>query len=40
MEDRCLTAREIADEAGISRGSTDILTVDLSMRKVAAKFHF
>jgi hypothetical protein len=39
MEDRCLTVREIADEVGISSGSANtILTKDLGMRRVAAKF--
>ena len=39
MEDRRLAIREVADEVGISRGSANkILTEDLGMRRVAAKF--
>jgi transposase len=39
MEDRCLTVREIADEVGISRGSTNTaLTEDLWMPSVVAKY--
>ncbi|PNF17559.1 hypothetical protein B7P43_G15559 [Cryptotermes secundus] len=39
MEDRRLAIREVADEVGISRGSTNtILTEDLGMQRVAAKF--
>ncbi|PNF26463.1 hypothetical protein B7P43_G15372 [Cryptotermes secundus] len=39
MEDRRLAFREVADEVGISRGSANtILTEDLGMRRVAAKF--
>jgi hypothetical protein len=39
MEDRRLTIQVVADEVGISRGSANtILTEDLGMRRVAAKF--
>jgi hypothetical protein len=39
LEDRRLTVREIADEAGISTGSAhSILTEDLHMCRVVAKF--
>ncbi|PNF35838.1 hypothetical protein B7P43_G09433, partial [Cryptotermes secundus] len=39
MGDRRLTIREVADGVGISRGSANtILTEDLGMRRVAAKF--
>lgn len=39
VEDRRLTVREIANDIGISEGSAHtILTEDLSMRRVAAKF--
>ncbi|PNF22736.1 hypothetical protein B7P43_G06662 [Cryptotermes secundus] len=39
MEDRRLAIHEVADEVGISRCSTNtILTEDLGMRRVAAKF--
>jgi hypothetical protein len=39
MEDRRLTVREIANDIGISYGSAHaILTDDLDMRRVAAKF--
>ncbi|PNF33352.1 hypothetical protein B7P43_G05686 [Cryptotermes secundus] len=39
LEDRRLAIREVADEVGISRGSTNtILTEDLGMLRVAAKF--
>ncbi|XP_033606072.1 uncharacterized protein LOC117282053 [Cryptotermes secundus] len=39
MQDRRLAICEIADEVGISRGSANtILTDDLGMRRVAAKF--
>ncbi|PNF29695.1 hypothetical protein B7P43_G13063, partial [Cryptotermes secundus] len=39
MEDRRLAIREVADGVGISRGSANtILTEDLGMRRVAAKF--
>ncbi|PNF43546.1 hypothetical protein B7P43_G03939, partial [Cryptotermes secundus] len=38
MKNRRLAIREVADEAGISRGSANtILTEDLGMRRVAAK---
>ncbi|PNF34001.1 hypothetical protein B7P43_G04643 [Cryptotermes secundus] len=39
MEDRRLVIREVADEVGISRSSTNtILTEDLGMQRVATKF--
>jgi hypothetical protein len=39
IEDHYLTIREISYEVGISRGLTNtILTEDLGMRRVAAKF--
>jgi hypothetical protein len=39
MQDRRVTVRELAEEAGISTGSVhSILTDDLAMRKVSAKF--
>jgi hypothetical protein len=39
MEDHRLTVREIADEVGISRGSANMITENLSMRRVASKFE-
>jgi hypothetical protein len=39
MQDRRVTVRELAEEVGISTGSVhSILTDDLSMRRVSAKF--
>ena len=39
MQDRRVTVRELAEEVGISTGSVhSILTEDLTMRRVSAKF--
>jgi len=39
MQDRRITVRELADELGVSIGSVHtILTVDLGLRRVSAKF--